>query len=304
MPTVSETSMRGPPIIDGLDRALASLVRPLSDLVPRRLRRAAEKIERRRSRPIGQIAALSFLSATILYGLFAGGQIGRVGDGMLATIGFAIDDVKITGSQETSNIAVLETLDLAGSLIFFDVADAQQKIASLPWVEYVTVRKFYPGTLAIEIREREPYALWQHNGEVMVMDRNGVGIVPLDDARFAKLPFIVGGGANETAQPFLAELTTQPAIAAKMHDAVLVADRRWDLHLENGVTVKLPEKGIGAALAELVSLDSKSRLLDRDVSVIDLRLPDRITVRLPEGRSLDDVTSEIGNPPKQRKTRT
>jgi cell division protein FtsQ len=198
----------------------------------------------------------------------------------------------------------LEQLDLAGSLVFFDVADAQLRIAGLPWVEHVTVRKFYPGTLAIEIREREPYALWQHNGEVMVMDRNGVGIVTLDESRFAKLPFIVGGGANETAQPFLAELMTQPAIAAQMHDAVLVADRRWDLHLENGVTVKLPEKGIGEALAELVKLNAKSKLLDRDVSVIDLRLPDRITVRLPEGRSLDDVTSETGAPTKQRKTRT
>jgi cell division protein FtsQ len=300
---VSETSIRGPSFVDSLDRALARLLRPLADLVPHRLRRAAEKIERQRTRPIGQIAALGFLAATIVYGLFAGGQIGRVGDGLLATIGFGIEDVKITGSQQTSNIAVLETLDIAGSLIFFDVADAQQKIAALPWVEHVTVRKFYPSTLAIEIREREPYALWQRDGEVMVMDRNGVGIVPLDDSRFAKLPFIVGGGANETAQPFLAELTTQPAIAAQMHDAVLVADRRWDLHLENGVTVKLPEKGIGEALAELVKLDVKSKLLDRDVSVIDLRLPDRITVRLPEGRTLDDVTSEIGTI-KQRKTRT
>jgi cell division protein FtsQ len=73
--------------------------------------------------------------------------------------------------------------------------------------------------------------------------------------------------------------------------------------VELRVTVKLPEKGIGEALAELVKLDAKSKLLDRDVSVIDLRLPDRITVRLPEGRTLDDVTSEIGTT-KQRKTRT
>jgi cell division protein FtsQ len=303
VPTVSERSMRGRSFVDGLNRALARLLRPLADILPRRLRRAAEKIERQRTRPVGQIAALGFLSATVVYGLFVGGQIGRVGDWLLATAGFGIGDVKIVGSQETSNIAVLEKLDLAGSLIFFDVADAQQKIATLPWVEHVTVRKFYPSTLAIEIREREPFALWQRDGEVMVMDRNGVGIVPLDDSRFAKLPFIVGGSANETAQPFLAELTTQPAMAAQMHDAVLVADRRWDLHLDNGVTVKLPEKGIGEALAELVKLNAKSKLLDRDVSVIDLRLPDRITVRLPEGRSLDDVTSEIGTT-KQRKTRT
>ena len=167
----------------------------------------------------------------------------------------------------------------------------------------MTVRKFYPGTLAIEITERTPYALWQRDGEVLVMDRNGVPIMPLDKSRFAALPFMVGGGANETAQPFLAELMTQPGIAARMHDAVLVAGRRWDLHLDNGVTVKLPEKGVRAALAQLVKLDSEKQLLARDVVVIDLRLPDRVTVRLPEGRSLDDVISQ-GGQIKQRKART
>jgi cell division protein FtsQ len=70
---------------------------------------------------------------------------------------------------------------------------------------------------------------------------------------------------------------------------VFVAGRRWDLHLDNGVTVKLPEKNVREALAQLVKLESQQHLLARDVVVVDLRLPDRITVRLPEGRSLKDV---------------
>jgi cell division protein FtsQ len=300
---MSEARIAGATFIALLDHALGRITRPLVDLLPHRLRRAAEKIERKRSRPIGQIAALGFLSATILYGLVVGGQIGRVGDWMLVAVGFGIEDVKISGEKETSDIAILEKLDLAGSLIFFDVADAQKTLGELPWVEHVTVRKFYPSTLAIEIAERKPFALWQHEGEVLVMDRNGVGIVPLDEGRFAKLPFMVGGGANETAKPFLADLLTQPDIASQMHDAVLVSNRRWDLHLDNGVTVKLPEKGVKQALAQLVKLNTESRLLDRDVVVIDLRLPDRVTVRLPEGRSLEDITSD-GGPVKQGKTRT
>jgi cell division protein FtsQ len=303
VPAMSETRIGGAPFVVTLDRALGRLMRPLANLLPRRLRRAAEKIERQRTRPIGQIAAFGFLAATVLYGLVVGGQIGRLGDWMLVAIGFGIEDVKITGQQETSEIAILEQLDIAGSLISFDVTDAQKKLAELPWIERVTVRKFYPGTLAIEITERKPFALWQRDGEVLVIDRSGTGIVPLDDSRFAKLPFMVGGGANETAQPFVADLLTQPEIAAEMHDAVLVAGRRWDLHLDNGVTVKLPEKGVKQALAQLVKLNSDSQLLARDVVVIDLRLPDRVTVRLPEGRSLEDVTSEGGGA-KEGKTRT
>ncbi len=89
-----------------------------------------------------------------------------------------------------------------------------------------------------------------------------------------------------------------------MRAAVLVADRRWDLHLDHGVTVKLPEKHVRQALAELVKLDADEKLLARDVVVVDMRLPDRVTVRLPEGRSLDDVTSDGAAPLKQGKTRT
>ena len=69
-----------------------------------------------------------------------------------------------------------------------------------------------------------------------------------------------------------------------------------------GVTVKLPESGVREALAQLVKLNAESRLLDRDVVVVDLRLPDRITVRLPEGRSLEDVTSETGVAPHKART--
>jgi cell division protein FtsQ len=76
-----------------------------------------------------------------------------------------------------------------------------------------------------------------------------------------------------------------------MYAAVLVGGRRWDLHLDQGVTVKLPENHVREALAQLVKLDREKQLLARDVIVVDLRLPDRVTVRLPEGRTLDEVDS-------------
>ena len=122
--------------------------------------------------------------------------------------------------------------------------DAQKRLVRLPWMERASVRKFYPGTLAIEIAERKPFALWQRGGEVFVIDRTGTEIMPLDKSRFAKLPLMVGGGANQTAQSFLADLLSEPNVAAQMRAAVLVAGRRWDLHLDNGVTVKLPEKNV------------------------------------------------------------
>jgi cell division protein FtsQ len=292
VPTVKRVGMEGKALLARLDRALGHLLRPLVDLLPRRLRRAAEKMEGRRALHIGEIAAAGFLSLTIFYALVVSGQIGRVGDGLLVFLGFGIEDVQIAGQKETSDIAVLEKLELAGSLIAFDVAAAQERVAELPWVSDAVVRKYYPSTLSVKITERKPFALWQRNGDVFVIDRDGTEIEGLTDSRFAKLPFMVGGGANSTAHDFLAALFTQPEIAKQMRAAVLVAERRWDLNLEGGVKVKLPEKRVRQALAQLVKLDTQYALLSRDVTVIDLRLPDRVTVRLPEGRSLEDVTSE------------
>ncbi len=304
MRSVREARLEGPTWIAALDHALGRVLHPLVNLLPLRLRRAAEKIEHARRRPIGQMAAAGFLLVTLFYALVVGGQIGRLADSLLVFAGFGIEDIKITGQKETSEIAVLEKLELAGSLVSFDVDKAQKRLAELPWVEHAIVRKFYPSTLAVEITERKPFALWQRDGNVNVIDRSGTAIVPLEESRFAKLPLMVGGGANQTAPDLLGDLLAEPTIAEQMRAAVLVAGRRWDLHLDNGVTVKLPEKGVGRALAELVKLDTEQKLLSRDVVVIDLRLPDRVTLRLPEGRSLDDVTSEGTESPIKHKTRT
>jgi len=302
--TVRAAGLGAPTLLGALDHALGRMLRPLANLLPLRLRRAVEKIERGRRRRTGHRAALAFLVVALLYALTVGGQIGRLVDSVLVVAGFGIEDVTLTGDKETSKIAVLEKLDIGGSLIFFDARKAQQRLAELPWIEHAVVRKFYPSRLSVEIKERKPFALWQRDGNVTVIDRSGTTIVPLEEGRFARLPLMVGGGANETAPSLLGDLLAEPAIVAQLRAAVRVADRRWDLHLDNGVTVKLPEKNVRKALAELVKLDTEERLLARDVVVVDMRLPDRVTVRLPEGRSLDDITSESGAPRAQVKTRT
>jgi len=302
--TVRGARLEGPTVIGALEHALGRLLGALANLLPRRLRRAAEKIERETRRPLGQLAAAGFLFVALVYALVVGGQIGRVTDSLLVAIGFGIEDVKIAGEKEMSELTVLEKLELSGSLIFYDAAKAQERLAELPWIERASVRKFYPGSLTVEITERKPFALWQRDGDVVVIDKAGTPIVPLEEGRFAKLPLMVGGGANHTASELLADLVSEPTILTQMRAAVLVADRRWDLHLDNGVTVKLPEKGVRAALAQLVKLDTEQQLLSRDVVVIDMRLPDRITVRLPEGRSLDEITSEGADSKIKGRTRT
>jgi cell division protein FtsQ len=255
----------------------------LSALVPRRLRRLAEKIERRQGRPWGQFAAAGFLAAFALYGMIAGGHLPRLADAALAAAGLGIETIEIDGQRETSQLAILERLETNGrALPTFDAGAARERLATLPWVADATVRKIYPSGLEVSVTERSAFALWQHEGAIHLIDREGTVIVPFEEPRFAQLPLVVGADANRRAADFLAELAGHPELAQRARAAIFVAGRRWDVVLEDDTVVKLPESGAADAIGEVLRLHEEHGLLSRDISGIDLRLPDRITVQVPE----------------------
>ncbi len=280
MPTLGAlrwiTGRRARGLRAGLSR-FAAMSRPL---IPRRVRRLAEKIELTRGSRKGHFAAAGFLVAAVVYGLVAGGHMARLADGTLTAIGLGIESVTVTGNAETTQFAVLEQLELdpGASLPGFDAHAARLRVLKLPWVLDATVRKTYPGILAVSLTEKLPFALWQHENEVAIIDRDGETIVAFDDQRFSNLPLLVGAGANERAADFLYNLAAYGSVAGRLRAAVLVAERRWNLVLDNNITVKLPESNPFLAVADLVALDESEKLLSRAVSVVDLRIEDRVTV--------------------------
>jgi cell division protein FtsQ len=230
----------------------------------------------------GAALALGLLAATGLYGAAIGGHMPSVVQSVTARTGFALSAVRITGNRETSEIDVLDAVGLDGftSLIGFDANAARDRIAALPWVQAVTVRKIYPAALEVLIEERQAFAIWQHGSELTVIEKDGKPIAPFSASRHASLPLVVGLGAPERADAFVAKLAAFPALAPRIAGYVRVADRRWDLRLRHGITVRLPEYGEDAALAELQRLDREHGLLSRDIAAIDMRLPDRLAIQL------------------------
>jgi len=232
----------------------------------------------------GTIGALTFLAATGWYGIILGGHASAFGDAIAQAAGFSIDQVRITGQRETDEVDVLAALAIppGSSMFSYDLQAARQRVAEIPWVEQSSIRKLYPATLQISITERTPFALWQRGHVVSVIDRNGTVIDDYVAPRFARLPMIVGHGGQRRAAEFVALLDRFPTLRPRVQASVLVADRRWNLVLENGSEIRLPEKGAAEALAELVRLDSENALLSRDITAVDLRLKDRVVVRLSD----------------------
>ena len=270
------------PAFFGLSLSLENFV------LPRLLRRPARFVARlcdaeyRPPRYAGVIATAVFLSSSVLYGAWLGGQIPAAAQAVTARLGFAVDQVRVSGNKETSEIDILERLDLDGwtSLVGFDAEAARTRIAGLPWVKAAAVRKIYPGALEVRIEEREPFAIWQHGSRLAIVERNGNVIAPFDGGRHAVLPLVIGYGAAEQAAGFVDKIRQYPELAARVKGFIRVAERRWDLRLENGITIRLPETGEDAAIAEVLRLDREDGLLSRDIAAVDLRLEDRLVIRL------------------------
>ncbi|WP_321381455.1 cell division protein FtsQ/DivIB [Rhizobium sp.] len=233
-------------------------------------------------RHLGKVSLATYVLAVGGYGIERGGYWPTFSETMTSTAGFAVDNVKLAGNVHISEIDVLQSLGLDGatSLVSLDVDDARRRVAALPWVASVEIRKIYPKTILLNIKERQPFGIWQHGSDLSLIEENGSVIAPLRDNKFANLPLFVGRDAESEAKNVVAEFAGAPEIASRVKAYVRISDRRWDLHLDNGVVVKLPEDDVAEALQRLVRMQNEQQLLERDIASVDLRLPDRMSVEL------------------------
>lgn len=260
-------------------------------VLPRFLRRPIRALSRAEWR-VPQHAGLKGLvvlfGGTAIAGILYGGHAEAVLSAVTASSGLGIDNVRISGQSETSEVDVLNRLDLGPypSLLTFDVDAARSRVESLPWVADATIRKLYPDTLEVAIGERTPFAIWQRGTTLSLVDHEGRLIADSVDDRYAQLPMVVGDGAGPRAAEFTQMMAGFPTINTRLKAGVLVAERRWNVVLGNGVEILLPEAQPAAALAQLVALDEAKGLLDRDIAAVDMRLADRIVVKLSERAAL------------------
>ena len=244
-------------------------------------------------RGIEIIFVTALLAATALYGAIRGGHadaiidsIHDIADAIAQRAGFQSANVSIEGASRLSRADILRIAGITeSSTLFLIDADATRtRLLRNAWIAEATVAKLYPDRIEIAVVEKKPFAVWQSRGNFFVIAKDGVIIDQLtrERVRDSGMPIVVGEGAERRAQDFLAVLDRFPAVRGETVAAVLIAERRWNLRLKNGTDVRLPEEDTDVALMRLVALDRDKHILSRDVSMIDMRLPDRIVVRLSD----------------------
>ena len=258
--------------------------------------KATQKANRRRSWPRWTGVALKFGMVALPIVMLGGagtwayqtGWFGLMGDRITASLidltvdaGLEVQEVLVEGRNETDRAAVMAAIQVkrGDPIMRFDPETARAGLERLRWVATATVERRLPNTVFVKLDERRPMALWQRDGKLALIDRDGEVLTERELGRYNNLLQIIGADAPKHAQELLGHLGTVPALFKRVNAATRIGGRRWDLHLSNGVIVRLPESDIGGALHHLADQEAKQPVLDRDIVAVDLRMPDRLVIQ-------------------------
>jgi cell division protein FtsQ len=258
--------------------------------------KATQKANRRRSWPRWTGVALKLGLVALPIAMLGGagtwayqtGWFGLMGDRITASLidltvdaGLEVQEVLVEGRNETDRTAVMAAIQVkrGDPIMKFDPEAARAGLERLRWVATATVERRLPDTVFVKLDERRPMALWQRDGKLALIDRDGEVLTERELGRYNNLLQIIGADAPKHAQELLGHLGTVPALFKRVNAATRIGGRRWDLHLSNGVIVRLPESDIGGALHHLADQEAKQPVLDRDIVAVDLRMPDRLVIQ-------------------------
>jgi len=215
-----------------------------------------------------------------------------------ARLGLVVTDIRVEGRETTDRETILAALGAGPGtpILAMSPRRAKEKLETLPWVRSAVVERRLPDTLYVRLVERKPLALWQHGGKLELIDHAGAVIPVTRLDRFAKLPLVVGEGAASHAAELLDMLASEPDLASRVTAAVRVGDRRWNLRIDNAIEVLLPADAPASAWAQLARLERSSAILKRDVQTVDVRLPDRLVLRVNPEVSKEAPTFKKGRP--------
>ena len=193
---------------------------------------------------------------------------------------FSIDKVEFDGNEQVPEVLLLKTSDLRykSNIFLPDLGDVKSRLESIPWVKSVIIQRKLPNKIYVRISERIPIAILQSKYRLYLVDSDGAVLEHDAIGNFQNLPIIIGEGAEKEISHLLRCLRKFPKIKKQFVFAVRIGERRWDLKINKGIVVKLPEVGIVQALRILEEISDSRGFFNDDIVSIDLRMLDRVVV--------------------------
>ena len=194
--------------------------------------------------------------------------------------GLKLRHIQVRGRSHISKDSLLAALDLQLDAPIFSInlQDLYDRVSQIGWVKNVIIERRLPGTIHIVLEERVPVALLQNDTDHQLIDATGAVIDGADPRDFTHLKVVVGENAAANAAPILAALGTEPELYSEVWAISFRSERRWDVYLKNGMEIRLPETDPTSAWSRLAVIDREKAITNRDLAVIDLRIPKQLIV--------------------------
>ena len=222
----------------------------------------------------GVIAIALMLDVPRTVGLALGEAVGRAG--------YSVKQIDVSGIDRMDRQSVyavaLDQQSIAMPLV--DLEGVRQRLLQYGWVADARVSRRLPDTLAIQIVERKPAAVWQHAQQLTLVDAQGVTLEPVRLDAMPNLPLVIGPDANSQSPALTALMANAPQLKPVLDGAVWVGERRWNLRFQSGETLMLPEgeARAAAALRKFAELDAAQRLLGQGMVRFDMRNPAQMAI--------------------------
>ena len=249
---------------------------------------------------------ITFLAVVVIFTIFSAwlykdddsksisGYIMQQAYQTLGDMGFSLELVKFKGDKYIGQAQLVEELGLFDGIpiLALDLNELRSEIKTRNWVKDAEITRVLPSKLEIKITEREPLAIWQFQKQLFLIDEEGIVLTNLDAAEGLPFPLIVGEGANKHAAEIFKLLENEKTLYSRVHAAIRLSDRRWNVMFMNGIEVMLPEDNLDEAWKKLARLQLEKQVLDRDVEKIDLRMHDRVYIKMPNGKNLLNASAK------------
>jgi cell division protein FtsQ len=222
------------------------------------------------------VAALTAMHVPQMLGVKAGQAVGEAG--------FTLKHVEIKGAEHVSRLDVyniaFDQADAAMPLV--DLEETRERLLRFGWIRDARVSRRLPDTLVVDIVERKPAAIWQHNQQLALIDMDGMVLEPVKLDAMPDLPLLIGPDANRQAGALARLVEAAPQLKPVMAGATWIGGRRWDIRFQTGEVLALPEgeEAGTRALARFAQIDQQNQLLGHGFVRFDMRIPGKLIARI------------------------
>lgn len=234
---------------------------------------------RRTGRPARKWPAIPWRPVGMLGGLLALVAATYAGGAWL--LNRPIDTIQLRAPFQRVSAVQLEALmepHARAGFVDIDLDAARRDLMALPWVESARLRRRFPGTLEVEVREQQPIARW---GERGLLNAAGRVFLPEEMHALPELPRLVGppGTEAEVARRYFAVQEQLQHRGLSVGEVLLDERGAWSFRTSKGLEVRLGTREVDARIARFFeALDRALAYISGEVEYVDMRYPNGFAI--------------------------